>query len=154
MTDKSSDPLDGYIDAVSKALALPSANRITLLRYADGDGKPELRSKFLGGLNSPFGMVLVGDILYVANTDAVLAFPYKDGDTEITAKGNKILALNAQAPNNHWTRNLVASADGKKLYIAVGSNSNIAENGLDKEFAPQFGLSVAIGIAQQRDTVR
>ena len=112
---------------------VPSANRITLLRDADGDGKPELRSKFLEGLNSPFGMVLVGDILYVANTDAVLAFPYKDGDTEITAKGNKILALNAQAPNNHWTRNLVASADGKKLYIAVGSNSNIAENGLDKE---------------------
>jgi glucose/arabinose dehydrogenase len=112
---------------------VPSANRITLLRDADGDGKPELRSKFLEGLNSPFGMVLVGDILYVANTDAVLAFPYKDGDTEIAAKGNKILALNAQAPNNHWTRNLVASADGKKLYIAVGSNSNIAENGLDKE---------------------
>lgn len=113
--------------------AAPSANRITLLRDADGDGKPEMKSKFIEGLNSPFGMVLIGNTLYVANTDAVLAFPYKEGDTRITAKGNKILALNGQAPNNHWTRNLAASADGRKLYIAVGSNSNIAENGLKKE---------------------
>ncbi|MEE9433827.1 MAG: sorbosone dehydrogenase family protein [Sphingorhabdus sp.] len=112
---------------------VPSANRITLLRDTDGDGTPELKSEFLTGLNSPFGMVLVGETLYVANTDAVLAFPYKDGDTKIAAKGEKIYALNAKKPNNHWTRNLVASADGKLLYIAVGSNSNIGENGMDTE---------------------
>jgi glucose/arabinose dehydrogenase len=112
---------------------VPSANRITLLRDADGDGKAEVKSALIEGLNSPFGMVLVGDTLYVANTDAVLAFPYKEGDTKISAKGEKILALNGDAPNNHWTRNIVASADGKKLFVAVGSNSNIAENGLDKE---------------------
>jgi glucose/arabinose dehydrogenase len=112
---------------------VPSANRITLLRDADGDGKPEVRTTFLKGLNSPFGIALIGETLYVANTDAVLAFPYKTGDTKIADKGKKVLALNALAPNNHWTRNLAASADGKKLYIAVGSNSNIAEHGLDKE---------------------
>jgi glucose/arabinose dehydrogenase len=112
---------------------VPSANRITLLRDADGDGKPEVKSKFIEGLNSPFGMALVGETLYVANTDAVLAFPYKAGDTKIADKGKEITKLNAVAPNSHWTRNLAASADGKKLYIAVGSNSNIAENGLDKE---------------------
>jgi glucose/arabinose dehydrogenase len=112
---------------------VPSANRITLLRDADGDGKPEVRSKFLEGLNSPFGMALIGDTLYVANTDAVLAFPYKTGDTQITAKGKQIYALNAEAPNNHWTRNLAASPDGKSLFISVGSNSNIAEGGMEKE---------------------
>jgi glucose/arabinose dehydrogenase len=112
---------------------VPSANRITLLRDADGDGKPEVKTAFLEGLNSPFGIALIGDTLYVANTDAVLAFPYKAGDTKIVAEGKKVLALNAMAPNNHWTRNLATSADGKKLYIAVGSNSNIAEHGLDKE---------------------
>lgn len=113
--------------------AVPSANRITLLRDADGDGKAELRTTFLEGLNSPFGMALIGDTFYVANTDAVLAFPYKEGDSRIVAKGKQILALNAKAPNNHWTRNLAASRDGKKLYVAVGSNSNIGENGLDTE---------------------
>lgn len=113
--------------------AVPSANRITLLRDANGDGKAELRTTFLEGLNSPFGMALIGDTFYVANTDAVLAFPYKEGDSRIVAKGKQILALNAKAPNNHWTRNLAASRDGKKLYIAVGSNSNIGENGLDTE---------------------
>jgi glucose/arabinose dehydrogenase len=112
---------------------VPSANRITLLRDADGDGKPEVKTAFLEGLNSPFGIALIGETLYVANTDAVLAFPYKAGDTKISAEGKKVLTLNAMAPNNHWTRNLAASADGKKLYIAVGSNSNIAEHGLDKE---------------------
>jgi glucose/arabinose dehydrogenase len=112
---------------------VPSANRITLLRDADGDGKPEVKSKFIEGLNSPFGMALVGDTLYVANTNAVLAFPYKAGDTKVVGKGKEITKLNGMAPNNHWTRNLVASPDGKKLYIAVGSNSNIAEHGLDKE---------------------
>ena len=109
----------------------PSANRITLLR--DGDGTVETRSEFLTGLNSPFGVALVGDILYVANTDALLAFPYNEGDLKITAQGKEVVKLNAAAPNNHWTRNLIASEDGTKLYIAVGSNSNIGENGMDSE---------------------
>ncbi len=112
---------------------VPSANRITLLRDADGDGRPELRSELLSGLNSPFGMVLIGDTLYVANTDAIVAFPYAEGDTKITAKGREIYKLNAMPPNNHWTRNLEASADGTKLYVAVGSNSNIGENGMETE---------------------
>ncbi len=112
---------------------VPSANRITLLRDNDQDGVPEMRSAFLEGLNSPFGVTLVGDTLYVANTDAVLAFPYVEGDTQITAKGKEVAKLNAIAPNNHWTRNVIASPDGTKLYIAVGSNSNIGENGLDTE---------------------
>jgi glucose/arabinose dehydrogenase len=112
---------------------VPSANRITLLRDADGDGKAEVKSALIEGLNSPFGMALVGETLYVANTDAVLAFPYKVGDTKIASKGEVIFKLNGDAPNNHWTRNIVANADGTKLYIAVGSNSNIAEGGLDKE---------------------
>ncbi len=112
---------------------VPSANRITLLRDADGDGKAELKTPFLTGLNSPFGMALVDDTLYVANTDAVLAFAYKEGDTKIAGSGRKITDLNGNAPNNHWTRNLAASPNGKKLYIAVGSNSNIAERGLETE---------------------
>jgi glucose/arabinose dehydrogenase len=112
---------------------VPSANRISLLRDADGDGKAELKTPFLTGLNSPFGMALVGDTLYVANTNAVLAFPYKEGDTKLADEGRKITDLNANVPNNHWTRNLAASPDGKKLYIAVGSNSNIAERGLETE---------------------
>ena len=120
---------------------VPSANRITLLRDADGDGKPELKAPFLTGLNSPFGMALIGNTLYVANTDAVLAFPYKEGDTKIVDKGRKLVGLNAKAPNNHWTRNLAASADGKMLYIAVGSNSNIAEGGMDKEDARAMVLA-------------
>ncbi|MEO1045829.1 MAG: sorbosone dehydrogenase family protein [Pseudomonadota bacterium] len=110
-----------------------SANRISLLRDADGDGVAEQKTVFLEGLNSPFGMALVGDTLYVANTDAVLAFPYSEGDTQITAKGEKIADLNASKPNNHWTRNLIASPDGTSLFVAVGSNSNIGENGMDSE---------------------
>ena len=112
---------------------VPSANRITLLRDADGDGKAELKTPFLTGLNSPFGMVLIRDTLYVANTDGLMAFPYKAGDTKITAKGKELTKFNAKAPNNHWTRNLAASPDGKKIYISVGSNSNIAEHGIESE---------------------
>ena len=112
---------------------VPSANRITLLRDADGDGKAELKTPFLTGLNSPFGMVLIRDTLYVANTDGLMAFPYKAGDTQITAKGKELTKFNAKAPNNHWTRNLAASPDGKKIYISVGSNSNIAEHGIESE---------------------
>lgn len=110
-----------------------SANRITLLRDKDGDGVAETRSVFLQGLNSPFGMSLVGDTLYVADTDAVLRFPYHAGDTQITAPGVKVVDLPAGTINHHWTKNILASADGSKLYVTVGSNSNVAENGLDQE---------------------
>lgn len=112
---------------------VPSPNRIILLRDADGDGVAESRSTFLQGLNSPFGMTLVGNRLYVANTDAVLRFPYAAGATQITAAGQKVLALNAVAPDYHWTRNLITAPDGSKLYVTVGSNSNVGENGLDTE---------------------
>ncbi|MBK9923701.1 MAG: sorbosone dehydrogenase family protein [Anaerolineales bacterium] len=113
--------------------AVPSADRITLLRDADGDGVAETKSIFINGLHSPFGMVLVGDVFYVANTDAVVSFPYTEGETEITAKPTKITDLPAGTINHHWTKGLVASADGTKLYVSVGSNSNIAENGLAAE---------------------
>lgn len=112
---------------------VPSANRITLLRDADGDGRVETRTTFLQDLNSPFGMALVGDAFYVANTDAVLRFPYSDGDTEITAPGVEVAALPAGPLNHHWTKNILASRDGTRLYATVGSNSNVAENGLEKE---------------------
>jgi glucose/arabinose dehydrogenase len=110
-----------------------SANRITLLRDADGDGRAETKTAFLTGLNSPYGMALVGNTLYVANTDALLAFPYKEGDTKITEKGRKIVNLPHNAPNNHWVRNVVASPDQKLLYVSVGSATNIADEGLDTE---------------------
>ena len=112
---------------------VPSANRITLLRDADGDGVAEVKSVFLEGLNSPFGMVLVGDQLYVANTDAVMRFPYKTGETRITAPGTKVVDLPGGPFNHHWTKNIIASRDGSKLYATVGSNSNVGENGLALE---------------------
>jgi glucose/arabinose dehydrogenase len=112
---------------------VPSADRITLLRDADGDGVAETKSVFLDGLTSPFGMALVGDIFYVANTDAVASFPYAEGETEITAEPTKITDLPAGTINHHWTKGLVANADGSKLYVSVGSNSNAAENGLEAE---------------------
>ena len=110
-----------------------SANRITLLRDADGDGVAETRTVFLKDLMSPFGMALVGDTLYVANTDAVMAFPYQEGATSISEPGRKIADLPGGTLNHHWTKGLVANKDGTKLYASVGSNSNVAENGLDKE---------------------
>jgi glucose/arabinose dehydrogenase len=113
--------------------APPSANRITLLRDADGDGIAETRTIFLQGLNSPFGMALVGNNLYVANSDAVMRFPYKTGDTQITAAGAKVVDLPAGTINHHWTKGLIASKDGSRLYAAVGSNSNAAENGMENE---------------------
>ena len=112
---------------------VPSANRISLLRDANGDGVAEVRAVLLSGLNSPFGMALVGDRLFVANADAVLAFPYKTGDTTITAPGTKLVDLPGGPINHHWTKNLLASADGRTLYVSVGSNSNVAENGLAAE---------------------
>lgn len=113
--------------------AVPSADRITLLRDADGDGKAEIQQVFLADLHTPYGMALVGNALYVANTDAVMKFPYKEGDTHITAKGEKVADLPAGGRNHHWTKSMVASADGKKLYVGVGSNSNVGEHGLDVE---------------------
>ena len=113
--------------------AVPSANRITLLRDADGDGAAEVRTAFLGGLNSPFGMALVGNTLYVANTDAVVRYPYEDDATTINAPPAKVLDLPAGPRNHHWTRNLIAAPDGSALYIAIGSNSNVAEHGMDEE---------------------
>ncbi len=113
--------------------AVPSANRITLLRDADGDGVAELREVFLQGLTSPFGMALVGSDLYVANTDAIVRFPYVQGQTRITAAGIKITELPAGPRNHHWTKNLIASPDGSKLYVTTGSNSNVAEHGMQEE---------------------
>jgi glucose/arabinose dehydrogenase len=114
--------------------ATPSANRITLLRDADGDGVAETRSVLLQqGLNSPFGMALVGERLYVANTDALVWFPYRTGDTTISAAPTRVVDLPAGPLNHHWTKNVVASADGSKLYVSVGSTSNVAENALAAE---------------------
>src|SRR3954452_9460944 len=96
--------------------AVPSANRITLLRDADGDGTAEVRTVFLQNLNSPFGMTLVGSTLYVANTDAVVRFPYSGGETQIAAAGTKVAGLPAGPRNHHWTKNVIASRDGKRLY--------------------------------------
>ena len=109
-----------------------SANRITLLRGVGADGAAASKTTFLEGLNSPFGMALVGNDLYIANADAVLRFPYQTGETRIAAKGEKVIDLPAGI-NHHWTKNIVASPDGKRLYVSVGSNSNIGENGMDKE---------------------
>jgi glucose/arabinose dehydrogenase len=113
--------------------AVPSANRITLLRDADGDGMAETRHRFIEGLNSPFGMALRRDQLYVANTDAIVRFPYRDGDTRIEAKGVLVTDLPAGPINHHWTKNIVFSPDGERLYATVGSNSNVAEKGMEVE---------------------
>jgi glucose/arabinose dehydrogenase len=110
----------------------PSADRITLLRDADGDGVAETRTAFLENLFSPFGMALVGGTLYVANADAVVAFPYAAGQTRIDAAPRRVAGLPA-GRNHHWTKSLVASPDGARLYVGVGSNSNVGENGLEEE---------------------
>ena len=112
---------------------VPSANRISLLRDADGNGVAETKTVFMQGLHSPFGIALVGNDLYVANTDALVKVPYTDGATTIDAAPVKVLDLPAGPRNHHWTKNIIASADGRHLYIAIGSNSNAAENGLDEE---------------------
>lgn len=111
---------------------VPSANRITLLRDADGDGVAEIKEPFLEGLNSPFGVTLANGKLYLANADAIVAFPYQEGATRIDATAEKIVDLPA-GRNHHWTKDIVASKDGTKLYVTVGSNSNVGENGMDEE---------------------
>jgi glucose/arabinose dehydrogenase len=110
----------------------PSANRITLLRDSNASGSAT-KTVFLEGLNSPFGMALVGNDLYVANTDAILRFPYTEGATRISDPGVKVADLPGGPINHHWTKNVIASRDGSRLYATVGSNSNVGENGLDKE---------------------
>jgi len=116
---------------------VPSANRITLLRDVTG-------------LHSPFGMALVGNDLYVANTDAVMRFPYTDGATAITGPGTKVADLPAGPLNHHWTKNIIASQDGKRLYATVGSNSNVAENGMDKEENRAAILEIDLSSGQRR----
>jgi len=119
----------------------PSANRITLLRDADGDGKAEVKTAYISGLNSPYGMALVGDTLYVANTDALLAFPYVAGETKMSGKPVKIVDLPAKGTNRHWTKSLAAAPNGW-LYIGVGADSNIGEAGMNREFRRASVLEV------------
>jgi glucose/arabinose dehydrogenase len=132
-------PTSGLKDWIARKLMTKStgsagpANRITLLRDANGDGVVDSRSVLLTGLNSPTGMVVLGNTLFVANTDAVMSYPFKVGETQITGKGEKLFDLPAGAPNNHWARNLIADPNGKYLYVTIGSNSNIAEDGMESE---------------------
>jgi glucose/arabinose dehydrogenase len=128
--------LKGWLMVWAMSLAgagVPSPNRIILLRDADGDGVAETRSVFLDGLNSPFGMALIRDKFYVADTDALLRFDYKEGETKLQGEGTKIAELPAGPINLHWTKSLVASPDGARLYVGIGSNSNAGEGGLDLE---------------------
>ena len=111
----------------------PSADRITLLRDGDGDGVVDTRSVFVDGLHSPFGMALVGSYFYVANTDALVRFPYEEGQTRIEQPGETVVELPAGPINRHWTKNVIARPDGSRLYVTVGSNSNVAENGMAAE---------------------
>jgi glucose/arabinose dehydrogenase len=118
---------------VTSAGADTGSNRITLLRDTHGDGKPDVRTVFIDHLYSPFGVALVGNDLYVANTDAILRFPYTTGQTTITATGTVLTPLPGGPIDHHWTKSLVASEDGTKLYVGIGSNSNITENGIAAE---------------------
>jgi len=128
------DKVVGAITGKSKSeVAGESANTVVLLRDANKDGIPEIRTNFLGGLNQPYGVLIIGDAFYVANTDGLWKYPYKSGDTKISAKGTRILELPAGGYNNHWTRNLIANKDNSKIYISVGSGSNAAENGMENE---------------------
>lgn len=130
--------------------AAAGGNRITLLRDSNGDGVVDQRTVFIDGLNSPFGMTMVGKTVYVADTDAVLAFPYQDGETQIKGAGRKLVDLPAGRINHHWTKNLIASADGQKLYVTVGSNSNVAENGMAAEEGRAAIWEVDIASGQHR----
>jgi glucose/arabinose dehydrogenase len=126
----------GWVESLYRrisGLSTKSANRITLLRDTNGDGVADVKTTFISGLNAPFGMALVGDKFHVADTDALLAFPYHAGETQIADKGQKVTDLPGGDIDHHWTKNVIASRDGSKLYVTVGSNSNAGENGLDKE---------------------
>lgn len=124
---------DGFAKTTGDMGKTKSKNSILLFRDADHDGVAEIKKVFMTGLNRPFGMMIMNNRFYVANTDAVLVFPYEEGQTEITTPGKKILDLPAGGYNNHWTRNLLASRDGSKIYVTVGSGSNVAEHGIDNE---------------------
>lgn len=129
----------------------PSADRISLLRDADKDGIAELKTTFIENLTSPFGMALIGNKFYVANTNSVVVFPYQTGQQQITVKGKLLTTLPAGKINHHWTKGMVASADGKQLYVAVGSNSDHAENGIDEE--KNRAAILKIDIASGKTTV-
>ena len=126
------DFIEGKIKGLAGSAA-PAGNRIILLRDTTGSGMADQRSVFIDHLNSPFGVVLVGNDLYVADTDAILKFPYVPGETHIDSPGAKLTDLPAGPINHHWTKSLVESPDGSKLYVGVGSNSNITENGMAVE---------------------
>lgn len=145
--------LMGWIQkrVMSKAGAgVKSPDRITLLRDADGDGVAETRGVFIAGLHSPFGMTLVGDTLYVAETDKLTRFPYVAGAAQISVRGTKVADLPGGPRNHHWTKNVIAAADGKTLYVSVGSNSNVAENGLpaEKDRAAILAIDAATGASR------
>jgi len=129
---------------------MPSPDRIALLRDKDGDGIAETHTVFLKNLHSPFGMALIGDDLYVANTDGIVRFTYKEGATAIATPGEKVAELPAGPINHHWTKNIIASKDGSKLYATVGSNSNAAENGLDAEKLRADILEIDLESGQSR----
>jgi glucose/arabinose dehydrogenase len=132
-------PITGVQDWIARNLIMkagganPSADRITLLRDTNADGVADQRSVLLEGLKSPFGMALKDETLFVANTDAVMVFPFKVGETKISAKGEKLFDLPSGTPNNHWARNLILDPSGESLYVTIGSNSNIGENGMESE---------------------
>jgi glucose/arabinose dehydrogenase len=128
------DFMMGWIEAwVTGGGKTGKSNRITLLRDADGDGKAEVNQTFIDNLHSPFGMVLVGSDLYVANTDAIMHYTYQDGATQMTDPGTEFMPLPGGPIDHHWTKSLTASPDGSQLYVGVGSNSNITENGIEVE---------------------
>ena len=144
--------ISGWIqERVMKAVGAgaPSADRITLLRGIGADGMAQTRSVFVQGLHSPFGMALIGSDFYVANTDAIIRFPYSTGDTRITAPGAKVCDLPAD-PDGHWTRDLIASGDGSRLYVTVGSASNVGENGMDKEVGRAAVHEIDLATGQTR----
>ena len=128
----------------------PSANRIRLLRDSNADGKADLNTIFLQDLNSPFGMALIGNTLYIANTDALISFPYQSGQTQISSQATKVLDLPAGELNHHWTKNVIANPAGTRLYISIGSNSNVAENGLAKEAGRARIIEFDVASAQVR----
>jgi glucose/arabinose dehydrogenase len=140
------DLITGVVQGLAGAKA-KDANRITLLRDTKGDGVPQLRTIFLDHLNSPFGVALIGHYLYVANTDAIMRYPYEDGQTFITDKGTKLTDLPGGPIDHHWTKAMLASPDGSKLYVGIGSNSNVAENGMEAEHerAAIWEVDVATG---------
>jgi glucose/arabinose dehydrogenase len=124
---------DGFTKTANAQKLGKSSNTILLLRDKDGDGVPELKTVFLTGLNRPLGMLILNNTFYVGNTDGLWTYPYETGQTAITATGTKIVSLPAGGYNNHWTRNVIAGKDGKKIYVTVGSGSNVAEHGIDNE---------------------